>query len=185
MSNVLHLRHILNSSAFLSGETANPNSIQSEATNDLNILLHRRLERYYDVIETPPSERRNLPDAQLETVLCALDALERVQEIVSNPYNPDTSDGGQADGVKTQRPEDTTALGTRDMGSMRTLLALVFRWGTDPAVKRVSDSLSGLSRKRGVGVAGTSFEGGQLASSSSSTTTPVEDFKLILSLATR
>ncbi|OJA14675.1 hypothetical protein AZE42_02399 [Rhizopogon vesiculosus] len=102
------------------------------AERDLNNVLVRRLTQYHQALGSSPPSLDTVQDAQLETAQCALYVVERVQSLLNQP-DPSTS---HHEGDPTNAP----AIGTRDLSTLRTLLSLIFRWGTEPLYTRLSPS---------------------------------------------
>ncbi|KAF6762641.1 hypothetical protein DFP72DRAFT_876446 [Ephemerocybe angulata] len=99
----------------------------ASAASNLQSLLQERLQNYYshEGIE-PTVSISSLQGAQLATAKEALSALERIEKVL---LLDDTTDA-------TQKP----LLGTRDLAQIRTLISLVFKWGTEPLLKSMNDT---------------------------------------------
>lgn len=118
------LENILQSGSFLldtSGTTE----------RDLKNLLLRRLTQYHQAFGSPAPSFDTVEDAQLETARCALHIVERAQFLLDLPDL-------QLEGDLKSAP----AIGTRDLKTLRTLLSLIFRWGTETLYTRLTPSLS-------------------------------------------
>ncbi|KIK48842.1 hypothetical protein CY34DRAFT_797626 [Suillus luteus UH-Slu-Lm8-n1] len=118
------LENILQSGSFLldtSGTTE----------RDLKNLLLRRLTQYHQAFGSPAPSIDTVEDAQLETARCALHIVERAQFFLDLPDL-------QHEGDLKSAP----AIGTRDLKTLRTLLSLIFRWGTETLYTRLTPSLS-------------------------------------------
>jgi len=89
------------------------------AERDLKSVLLRRLTQYHQSLGSSPPSLDTTEDAQLETARCALYIVERVQSILD-------------------QPDLAPAIGTRDLSTLRTLLSLIFRWGTELLYMRLS-----------------------------------------------
>ncbi|KIJ70504.1 hypothetical protein HYDPIDRAFT_143972 [Hydnomerulius pinastri MD-312] len=100
---------------------------------DLKNILSVRLEKFYTAlqIDRPVVTRDTVEDLQLETAQCALQVVERVQQLL----DADPSEKTSQDDVKLL--ESAPAIGTRDLTELRTLLTMIFRWGVDPLLGRV------------------------------------------------
>ncbi|KAG2128313.1 uncharacterized protein EDB93DRAFT_1109074 [Suillus bovinus] len=100
---------------------------------DLKNVLVRRLTQYHQAFESsgPSGSFDTVEDAQLETAQCALHVVERVQSLLNLP------DLLQEGGLKS-----APAIGTRDLGTLRTLMSLIFRWGTEMLYTRLTPLLS-------------------------------------------
>ena len=98
------------------------------ATNLRTVLL-ARLAQYRAQRELPEREdgELSLEQAQEETAQEALSVVEGVQRIL--------------DQDACLAPEDTSSgepvIGTRDISQLRTLLSIVFKWGTEPLLARL------------------------------------------------
>lgn len=102
------------------GEDTNP-------PGDLQALLQERLANYY-AHEGSQSNLHfeSLQDAQLATASAALSSLEKIEHILVLENPSDTMQG--------------PLLGTRDLAQLRTLISLVFKWGTGPRLARINDT---------------------------------------------
>lgn len=90
---------------------------------DLKSVLVNRLSRYYDRRGSGSvSDSISLEETQFITAKEALSVLGRVQRVLNG-----------ADGETTDNP----LIGTRDLGELRTLLSIVFKWGVDPLFSKV------------------------------------------------
>jgi hypothetical protein len=90
---------------------------------DLKSVLVNRLSRYYDRRSSGSvSNTITLEETQFITAREALSVLDRVQRIL-----------GDADTETKTNP----LIGTRDLGELRTLLSVVFKWGVDPLLSKV------------------------------------------------
>lgn len=107
------LANILHAGSFLL-------DISGPVEHDLKNVLVRRLTQYHEILGSSPPSLDTVQDAQLETAQCALHIVERVQCLLDNP--------------------DPPAIGTRDLNTLRTLLSLIFRWGTEPLYTHLSPS---------------------------------------------
>src|SRR5882757_5154850 len=102
------------------------------AERDLKNVLVRRLTQYHQALGSSPPSLDTVQDSQLETAQCALYVVERVQSLLDHP-DPSTSH-------HERDPTNAPAIGTRDLNTLRTLLSLIFRWGTEPLYTRLSPS---------------------------------------------
>jgi hypothetical protein len=92
---------------------------------DLKSVLANRLSRYYDRRGSRSiSESLTLEEVQLITAREALSVVGEVQCILGDT-NTDT------------KTTDNPLIGTRDLGELRTLLSIVFKWGVDPLLSKV------------------------------------------------
>ncbi|KAG2369832.1 hypothetical protein BDR07DRAFT_1604179 [Suillus spraguei] len=118
------LENVLHSASFLldtSGTTE----------RDLKNVLVRRLTQYRQAFGSSAPSLDTAEDAQLETAQCALHVVERVQSLLDLPDL-------QHEGDLKSAP----AIGTRDLSTLRTLISLIFRWGTAMLYTRLIPSLS-------------------------------------------
>lgn len=86
----------------------------TERQEDVAAILRARLIKYYASCEVlPPCDvaRLSLQDAQLRTACEAINVLESINIMITT--------------------DSSIELGTRDIGSMRTLLSISFKWGFD------------------------------------------------------
>lgn len=92
----------------------------SEPSPDLKSILYTRLTRYYNLkdakfLDDFQSEQHALEDLQR---LTAKEALKTVLEIQAIEQGSSSKTGH--------------ALGARDLAQLRTLVSIIFRWGTEP-----------------------------------------------------
>ncbi|KAG2118781.1 uncharacterized protein F5147DRAFT_602591, partial [Suillus discolor] len=99
--------------------------------HDLKNVLVRRLTQYHQAFGSSAPSLDTVEDAQLETAQCALHVVERVQSLLHLPDHRQEGDLKSA-----------PAIGTRDLSTLRTLMALIFRWGTEILYKRLTPSLT-------------------------------------------
>lgn len=120
------LKALLDSSSHLL-ESKQKQEENVNAGGDLQNLLQQRLDNYYSsqgIEQGTPFE--SLGDVQLATATESLSLLERIEAILLQLNLPGA-------------PEKPF-LGSRDLGRLRTLISLVFKWGTEPLLKRVNDT---------------------------------------------
>ncbi|KAG1820217.1 uncharacterized protein BJ212DRAFT_1338684 [Suillus subaureus] len=103
----------------------------STTERDLKNVLVRRLTQYHQAFGSSAPSLDTAEDAQLETAQCALHVIERVQSLLNLP------DLHHEDDLKS-----APAIGTRDLSTLRTLISLFFRWGTETLYTRLIPSLS-------------------------------------------
>lgn len=112
----------------------------SEPLRERNIksVLTARLENFYVALDKtrPLQVRDTVEDLQLETALCALEVIEHVQSLV----DADKSFANEASSSDCPAAASGLgpAFGSRDLAQLRTLLSMVFRWGVNPLLARVS-----------------------------------------------
>ena len=104
----------------------------STAERDLKNVLVRRLTQYHQTLGSSPPSLDTVEHAQLETAQCALHIVERVQSLLDKPDLCSSHHEGD--------PTNAPAIGVRDLNTLRTLLCLIFRWGTEPLYIRLSPS---------------------------------------------
>jgi hypothetical protein len=102
------------------------------AESDLKNVLVRRLTQYHQTLGSYPPSLDTVQDAQLETAQCALHVVERVQCLLDQSDLSTSYHEGD--------PTNAPAIGTRDLSTLRTLLSLIFRWGTEQLYTRLSPS---------------------------------------------
>ncbi|KAH7887770.1 hypothetical protein F5I97DRAFT_1951957 [Phlebopus sp. FC_14] len=104
---------------------------------DLKDVLSGRLEKYHSALGRARSAvvaADTVEDLQLETAQCALEVVERVQHLLDVVISP--SERMSRD--DTELAEDgIPVIGARDLTQLRTLLSLIFRWGTDPLLSSI------------------------------------------------
>ncbi|KAF9451696.1 hypothetical protein P691DRAFT_723445 [Macrolepiota fuliginosa MF-IS2] len=93
--------------------------------HDLKSILESRLSQYYTSRNQDWSSDSlgSLRDAELLTARESLSVVERIQQLLAI----------EDDAV-------VPTIGTRDLGQIRTLLSLVFKWGTDPLLSKVKEA---------------------------------------------
>ena len=92
---------------------------------DLKSVLVNRLSRYYARRGSGSiSDSISLEETQFITAKEALAVVGRVQHVLN---------GASTDTETTDIP----LIGTRDLGELRTLLSIVFKWGVDPLISKV------------------------------------------------
>ncbi|KAI5893359.1 ARM repeat-containing protein [Schizophyllum commune H4-8] len=81
----------------------------------------RRLHRCYEKLtdECTVTDASSLEEVQRTTASSALRVIEQVQRILDSS------------------PSDEAVIGTRDIGHLRTLISIVFKWGTEPLLAAV------------------------------------------------
>ncbi|KAI6047223.1 hypothetical protein EDC04DRAFT_2622339 [Pisolithus marmoratus] len=117
--------------------------LDSEAGQDRNLksVLNARLDNFYVSLnkDRPVLVRVTVEDLRLETAQCALETIEQV----NNSLDADVS-ASAATVLRDQNvQDDKPVVGTRDALQLRTLLSIVFRWGIDPLLTRVSQAWPG------------------------------------------
>ncbi|KAG1892493.1 hypothetical protein F4604DRAFT_1699742 [Suillus subluteus] len=118
------LANVLHSGSFLLGTSG-------ATERDLKNVLVRRLTQYHQAFGSSAPFLDTAEDAQLETAQCALHIIERVQSLLDLP------DLGHEGDLKS-----APTIGTRDLSTLRTLMSLIFRWGTETLYTRLTPSLS-------------------------------------------
>ena len=100
---------------------------------NLRTILHTRLAQYRAQRGLPECDcdDYSLEQAQEETAQEALLVVEGVQRILDQ----DTSDVSPQS--KDGEPGEVPLIGTRDISQLRTLLSIVFKWGTEPLLAHV------------------------------------------------
>ncbi|KAJ3722990.1 armadillo-type protein [Lentinula raphanica] len=98
----------------------------STPQTQLKSALIQRLQNCYERLGIPSTidDSATLENVQLKTADEALVVVEKVQGLL----NADTSTTG------------APLLGTRDLGQLRTLLSITFRWGVDPLLAHITAS---------------------------------------------
>ncbi|KAK7470681.1 hypothetical protein VKT23_002103 [Stygiomarasmius scandens] len=124
--------------------TAGSCLIDSSPTPQSNLksALLARLDKYYACLnstESPVNESSSLENVQLQTATEALRVIETVQRLVDSSSDV------------PQKAEEELLLGTRDLSQLRTLLSVIFRWGTEPLLIHVISSWPSTSSTTPVG----------------------------------
>ncbi|KAL0579533.1 hypothetical protein V5O48_002462 [Marasmius crinis-equi] len=115
-------------SALLAGSCLIDSS--STPQNHLKGALYGRLLKYYDAIGATSTlhDTCTLQEVQIWTARESLGVVERVQRLV----NVDV--GTESQSTNAGQPP---LLGVRDLAQLRTLISIVFRWGTEPLLSNV------------------------------------------------
>ena len=109
---------------------AGSNLLQSESAasqaQNLEGVLNSRLVSFYASLskDRPLPVPSTIQDLHLETAQCALEVVEQAHCLL----------GDQTQGHTL----DDVPIGSRDLGQLRILLSMVFRWGTSPLLTRIS-----------------------------------------------
>ncbi|KZV65023.1 hypothetical protein PENSPDRAFT_745220 [Peniophora sp. CONT] len=114
---------------------------QPNAT-DLKSLLLSRLALYNAKLGLPEAHEPEitLEGAQMLTAEAALSVIERVQQVLDEEERaaaaatPSSSTGK----VRDDGPGVAPSIGTRDTTQLRTLISIVFKWGTEPLLASLS-----------------------------------------------
>lgn len=104
------------------------NTPSHEGAHDLKDVLLLRLSEYLEHVNSTQTvdESMTLEYIEFLTAKEALSVLGRVQEIL-NHEDAESSDN-----------RDIPVIGTRDLAQLRTLLSIVFKWGVNPTIARVT-----------------------------------------------
>lgn len=109
----------------------NKSTLTSNANENLNSVLSARLSKYYAERGVPEVDydKTDLSAVQLQTAKEALFVVRQVHNalILTEANQPEKAT------MQTEIP----ALGTRDVSNLRTLISIVFKWGTDALLDRV------------------------------------------------
>ncbi|KAJ3558366.1 hypothetical protein NM688_g970 [Phlebia brevispora] len=157
-----NLSSVFRAGALLTG------SSKPEGASDLKSILLSRLSLYYDALgrEEHQEQEDTLEIVQLKTAQEALSVVEAVQRLLAG-----------TDASKSQHPVDAheTAIGTRDLAQVRTLLSIVFNWAIQPLLAHVIAAIPtvipGARRRTEVNII--------------DLTTVPDDYKLLSELASR
>ncbi|PFH46324.1 hypothetical protein AMATHDRAFT_155621 [Amanita thiersii Skay4041] len=97
---------------------------QKASASDFKTILSSRLSRYYELsgLKSPDLQSRSLQELQLFTAKAALTVVSEIQEILVHQLLRNTE----------QHTDSYIAIGTRDLAQLRTLLSIIFKWGTEP-----------------------------------------------------
>ncbi|KAI6105625.1 hypothetical protein F5141DRAFT_1235511 [Pisolithus sp. B1] len=126
--------------------------LDSEAGQGRNLksVLNDRLDKFYASLnkDRPFSVRDTVEDLRLETVQCALETLERVCSLLDVNSFTSVATVPEAPDVQVEVSDDAPVIGSRDLVQLRTLLSIVFRWGIDPLLARVSHAWPGKTTRQ-------------------------------------
>ncbi|KAF8165366.1 hypothetical protein B0H34DRAFT_793763 [Crassisporium funariophilum] len=149
MTPTTELALALSSGSYLLESSSPPSS-----SPDLKIILKERLLSYYRYLGSDHAlqtlqENLTLEDVQTLTAREALSVVDKVQKILEKDNDTGLPDADpDADATPTQAP----LIGTRDLTKLRTLLALIFKWGTEPILGRVSLAWPSTHHRAGDGI---------------------------------
>lgn len=106
------------------------NSEKGGPAPNLRAVLLTRLAQYRAQRGLPECDYDDfsLEQAQEETAQGALSLVEDVQRILDQDASPQSEEG---------EPGEVPLIGTKDISQLRTLLSIVFKWGTEPLLARV------------------------------------------------
>ena len=123
---------ILHAAAHLITKSANTN----DANETLTSVLTARLSKYYAERGVPEVDydKTDLSAVQLQTVKEALFVILQVNDALV------LEESGQPEEAAIQT--EVPAIGTRDISNLRTLISIVFKWGTDALLGSVVSSLT-------------------------------------------
>ncbi|TFY76301.1 hypothetical protein EWM64_g7711, partial [Hericium alpestre] len=118
---------------------------------DLRSILSSRLLQYRLRVGFPAHDyaTSSLDEVQQETALEALDVIEHVQQILDEdaglnpPLRPPTEEETASRRLQEDTPGEMPRVGTRDLMQLRTLLSIVFKWGTEPLLARIQPAWPG------------------------------------------
>ena len=109
----------------------NKSTLTNNANENLNSVLSARLSKYYAERGVPEAnyDKTDLSAVQLQTAKEALFVVRKVHDALTlaEANQPERAN------IQTEIP----ALGTRDVSNLRTLISIVFKWGTDALLDRV------------------------------------------------
>ncbi|KAI0698516.1 hypothetical protein C8T65DRAFT_660439 [Cerioporus squamosus] len=118
--------NLLRAASMLTGPSTSPETRPA----DLKGVLHRRLSKYRALCDQAvPAEDISLESLQLETAMESLLILELLHKALTNPATP------AAENTTAER--DPSLIGTRDLGLIRTLLSIVFKWAVENLLQRI------------------------------------------------
>jgi len=106
-------------------------TLTNNANENLSSVLSARLSKYYTERDVPEVnyDKTDLSAVQLQTAKEALFVVRQVHDalVMTEANQPENAT------MQTEIP----ALGTRDVSHLRTLISIVFKWGTDVLLERV------------------------------------------------
>jgi hypothetical protein len=110
---------------------------------DVKTVLGARLQRYRTAVGRPAEDTLDLDALQLQTSQEALDVLLRAQRAALQECVEES--------LPVESDAPASAIGTRDLATIRILLSLVFKWGIEPSYTRLREvwpvsSTSGAAR---------------------------------------
>lgn len=98
----------------------------SNPASNLESALRNRLSAFYERIGEQEPPLASQDDVQLATAKEAIRVVQRVHQIIDLPAETDPVSG------------EGPAIGTRDLGQLRTLMSITFKWAVSPLFQRVS-----------------------------------------------
>jgi len=106
-------------------------TLTNNVNENLNSVLSARLSKYYTECGVPEVtyDKTDLSAVQLQTAKEALFVVRQVHDtlVIAESNQPEKAT------IQTEIP----VLGTRDVSHLRTLISIVFKWGTDALLDRV------------------------------------------------
>jgi hypothetical protein len=125
----LNIHDALRAASILAGNTINTRN----DSGDSGSLVRARLQelQVQNLVTTLP-EHGSTTDMEFFSAKVALFVIEQIHNIVLRSQNQNS---------------DKPLLGSRDLSNVRTLLTLVFRWGTQPVLARLAPSWSAPSTR--------------------------------------
>ena len=124
---LMTLDSILRAAAHL----VNKPTLTNNASENLNSVLGARLSRYYAErgVSEVNYDKTDLSTVQLQTAKEALFVVRQVHDalMLTEANKPE----------KATMQAEIPALGTRDVSNLRTLISIIFKWGTDALLDRV------------------------------------------------
>lgn len=109
----------------------NKSALASNANENLNSVLSARLSKYYAERGVPEVnyDKTDLSAVQLQTAKEALFVVRQVHDalVLAESNQPE----------KATMQTETPTFGIRDVSNLRTLISIVFKWGTDALLDRV------------------------------------------------
>ncbi len=139
MTTTRTLEELLRGAAVLTGPSTSPETRPA----DLKGVLHRRLSEYRALGDQAcPAEDASLESLQLETAVESLLILELLHKALTDPAAT-TSASATAE-------KDPSLIGTRDLGLIRTLVSIVFKWAAEPLLRRIVAGIPSTSSSHAV-----------------------------------
>ncbi|KAI0347118.1 hypothetical protein BDW22DRAFT_498107 [Trametopsis cervina] len=125
-----HLKLLIEAGALLAG------SSRSDGAPKLEDVLRSRLVQYYQHLgrEGPNTLSTSLDNLQTQTAHESLWVLEEVQLHLAGKHGSGTEQ-------REDSPNEEELVGTRDIGYLRTLLSIYFKWAIEPWLQRVCASI--------------------------------------------
>ncbi|KAH9894464.1 hypothetical protein C8Q73DRAFT_518427 [Cubamyces lactineus] len=143
----LDLNDLLRAAGILTGPSGSPSEARP---SDLQSVLRRRLTEYGTLLgKDVQKDNADLETLQQRTALEALFLLELLHERLQAPEISDSATREVAS-AESASGSDQPLVGTRDMGLIRTLLSIVFKWAVEPLLQRIVAAVPSTSTSKAI-----------------------------------